>query len=135
VKVVLDTNVVVSGIFFAGPPYEILNSWRRGSFKLLLSEAIFDEYQRVATNLRRKYSGVNISAFLRLLALGALWVDAPELGVQVSEDPDDDKFIACALAGNAKVIVSGDRHLINISSHKGVTILTPRVFVETLFKK
>lgn len=129
-RVVLDTNVVISGIFFSGPPYQVLNSWRHGSFQLVLSGAIFDEYERVARELHKQFPGVDTSGVLRLLALGSLWVDAPELGEQVSEDPEDDKFLACALAAAARIIVSGDKHLLRVSGYKGVQVVKPKVFLE-----
>ena len=60
---------------------------------------------------------------------------APQLANQVCEDPDDDKFLACALAGDIKTIISGDRHLLKLSGYSGINIITPRVFVETFLKK
>ena len=59
-KVVLDTNVVISGIFFSGPPREILHSWSRGKIQLLLTPEIFEEYQRVAAELNQKYPSIEI---------------------------------------------------------------------------
>ncbi len=46
-KVVMDTNVFVSGVFFSGPPYRILNAWQSGEFELVISREILDEYRRV----------------------------------------------------------------------------------------
>jgi len=54
-----------------------------------------------------------------------------QLSEPVCEDPDDDMFIACAIASKSKVIVSGDKHLLNIKSFGGITILKPREFVDT----
>lgn len=112
-KIVLDTNVFISGIFFSGPPYQILKAWRNGKVDNVLSEEIFAEYQRVALELSRQMKGVDITKFLDLIAVNALWVEAPHLPFTVTEGPDDDKFIACALASNTKIIVSGDRHLLS----------------------
>ena len=67
-KVVLDTNVLVSGIFFSGPPGEILKAWQAGRFQLLLSPAILLEYQRVGEELAARFQGVDISSVLGVLA-------------------------------------------------------------------
>lgn len=133
-KIVLDTNVFISGIFFSGPPYLILEAWRREKFDIVLSQKIFNEYQRIATELSIKFKGVDISVFLDLLAVNAIWVYAPDIPFTVSSDSDDDKFISCALASKTKVIVSGDKHLLDISGFKGIEVLTPRTFVERFIK-
>jgi putative PIN family toxin of toxin-antitoxin system len=61
VKIILDTNVFISGIFFSGPPYQILDAWRDGKVDIVLSEEIFAEYQRVAKELSRQFKEVDIS--------------------------------------------------------------------------
>jgi predicted nucleic acid-binding protein len=60
-------------------------------------------------------------------------VTAPPLPEQVCEDPDDDKFLACALAGRNKVIVSGDKHMLDVSGYQKIEVLKPRKFVITAF--
>jgi putative PIN family toxin of toxin-antitoxin system len=134
VKIVLDTNVFISGVFFGGPPYQILDAWRHWKIEIVLSQDIFDEYQRIATELSRQFKGIDISVFLDLLTVKAIWVFAPRIPFSVSTDPDDDKFISCALASRTKVIVSGDKHLLNISGFRGVEVLTPRSFLEMYIK-
>lgn len=134
-KIVLDTNVFISGIFFSGPPYQILKAWRNGKVDIVLSEDIFAEYQRVAFELSRQKKGVDITRFLDLIAVNALWVEAPQLPFPVTEDPDDDKFIACALASNTNIIVSGDRHLLSVSGYKGIEVIRPSSFIDLLLKR
>ncbi len=133
-KIVFDTNVFISGVFFGGPPYQILDAWRHGTIDIVLSQEIFDEYQRIATELSRRFKEVDISTFLDLLAVNAIWVYAPKLPFSVSTDPDDDKFISCALASRTKLIVSGDKHLLDVSGFRGVEVLTPRAFIEKYIK-
>jgi len=135
VKIVLDTNVFISGVFFGGPPYQILDAWRQGKFDIVLSEEIFDEYQRIATELSRQFKEVDISTFLDLLAVNAIWVYAPQIPFSVSTDSDDDKFISCALASRTKLIVSGDKHLLDVSGFRGVAVLKPRAFIDTHIRK
>jgi putative PIN family toxin of toxin-antitoxin system len=119
---------LVSGVFFGGPPYEILNAWRHGRVSLVLSAEILDEYQRVGHRLAAKFPGVDIGPILALLAVHAEFVSAPPLVETVCEDPTDDKFFACALAASCKIIVSGDRHLHKVSGYGGVDVVRPREF-------
>ncbi len=66
-RIVLDTNVLVSGVFFSGPPFEILNAWRNNKVKLVVSAEIMNEYRRVGQRLAGKYPGVEIGPFLAWL--------------------------------------------------------------------
>lgn len=129
-RVVIDTNVFVSGVFFGGVPGRILEAWRDGTLTLLVSVAILDEYYRVGRLLAARYEGVHLEPFLALVAVTAEVVDAPDLAEAVCQDPDDDKFLACALAGSASVVVSGDKGLRKASGWNGIEILTPRAFAE-----
>jgi putative PIN family toxin of toxin-antitoxin system len=134
VKVVLDTNVVVSGIFFSGPPREILHSWIRGKIQLLITPEIFEEYQRVAAELNRKYPSIEIRRILELILVGSEVVVAAALPRPICVDHNDDKFFDCAAAGRASIIVSGDKHLLNASGSHGITVVTPRYFKERYLK-
>ena len=134
-KIVLDTNVFISGIFFAGPPYEILKAWHEGRIQILISEEIIEEYRRVGEFLSKKFPGIEFAPSLQLFAIHAEFVRPKKLTAQVCEDPDDNKFLECAIAGNSNLIVSGDSHLLKISGHKGIMIVTPRNFVDNYLKK
>jgi putative PIN family toxin of toxin-antitoxin system len=134
VKVVLDTNVVVSGIFFSGPPREILQSWSRGKIQLLITSEIFEEYQRVAAELNQEYPSIEIRQMLELILVGSELVVAAPLPRPICNDPDDDKFFDCAAAGGVPIIVSGDRHLLKASGAHGITVVTPRYFKERYLK-
>ena len=99
-KVILDTNVFVAGVFFAGPPYAILNAWRRGRLQLVVSAAILEEYRRVGDQLGQEFPAVDAQPSFDLLAVHAQVIEAPPLPAQVCSDPDDDKFLSCAVASN-----------------------------------
>lgn len=129
-RIVLDTNVFVSAVFFGGIPGRILGAWRDGRVQLVLSAAILDEYQRVGQELSAQYSGVNLEPFLGLLTVEAEIVEVPALPSPVAADPDDDKFLACASAAGAIVIVSGDRDLLDEDGWQGLRILRPRQFAD-----
>ena len=128
-RIILDTNVLVSGIFFSGPPFRILKAWRDNKLQLVVSTDILGEYQRVAVILGEKYSQVDIHPVLDLLTVNSDIVTAPPLPEPVSVDPDDDKFIACALAADTKLIVSGDMHLLDVDGYQDIRVLKPRRFV------
>ncbi len=135
-KIILDTNVLISGIFFGGSPYQILEAWRNRKLDIVLSEDIFTEYQRVSLELSKQIKEVDISMFLDLLTVHAMWIDAPQLPVSVSTDPDDDKFLAYALASRSKIVVSGDKHLLDVSGYRSIEVVKPALFIELyLIKK
>jgi putative PIN family toxin of toxin-antitoxin system len=114
VKIVLDTNVLMSGMFFTGSPYEILRAWRDGRIHLVISTDILNEYQRVAEELARQFPDVDVSRILDLLTVSAQIIQAPPLPEPVCSDPEDDKFLACAVAGSAKYVVAGDKQLLKV---------------------
>ena len=119
-RVVLDTNILVSGIFFGGPPFRILQAWRDGKVRLAVTESILEEYGRVGERLGRQFPGIDVIPFMQLLA--------------VSADLYDDKFIACALASGSRIIVSGDKGLLIVSGYRGIQVLSPRAFVDQFLK-
>ena len=129
-RVVVDTNVFITGVFFTGPPHKILDAWRQARVELLLSTQILEEYQKTGDVLAKAYPGIDLDPWLRLVASRGRLVDAPPLAEQICEDPDDDKFLACAIAGRSKAVVSGDRALLKASGYKGVAVLTPRQFLD-----
>lgn len=130
-RVIVDTNVFISGIFFTGPPFRILQAWREGILQLVISPEILDEVQRVAEELALQFPVIDWKPIIDFVTVNAKMVPDTDLGEPVCKDPDDDKFIACALASKSNLIVSGDKHLLMMSGFKGVQILKPREFVET----
>lgn len=130
-KVVIDTNVFISGVFFSGPPYQILTAWKDGRIRLALTAEIFDEYERVGKELAERHLEVDIKPMLSLLIVHADFYPPVRLARQVCEDPDDDKFLECALACGSKHIVSGDKHLLKCSGFGGIAVITPRNFVDS----
>ena len=127
-KVVVDTNVVISGVFFGGMPSRVLEAWRDGKFDLVVSPEVLEEYRRVGEELTARFPGVSLAPFLALLVMNAEIVEAPGLSDQVSRDRDDDKFIACALAANCQTIISGDKDLLE----EGLKVVAPREFLESV---
>jgi len=131
-KVVVDTNVVISGVFFGGMPSRVLEAWRDGEFDLVVSPEVLEEYRRVGEELTARFPGVSLAPFLALLVMNAEIVEAPGLSDQVSRDRDDDKFIACALAANCRTIISGDKDLLEVTGCQGLKVVAPREFLESV---
>ena len=130
-KAVLDTNVVISGIFFGGVPRAVLEAWAEGKFELCLSPLIFDEYVRTCDRLAESHPGLEYLEILAtLIGNGTLVPDSAEMP-EATADPDDDKFMACARHCGA-VVVSGDRHLIDADGWEGVEVLSPRDLLNRL---
>jgi putative PIN family toxin of toxin-antitoxin system len=129
-RIVLDTNVLMSGIFFSGPPYRILQAWRDEKVQLAVCLEILAEYRQVAIRLSEKYRGIDISPLLDLLAIHSHIVRAAPLAGPICDDPDDDIFLVCAVAARTRTIVSGDRHLLAVSGWAGVQVLRPKAFVD-----
>lgn len=131
-KVVVDTNVHVSGVFFGGMPSRILEAWRDKRIDVVVSPDILEEYRRVGEHLETQFTDVSLAPFLALLVMNAEIIEPPDLLEQVSRDSDDDKFIACALAGGCHVIISGDKDILSISGYRGVKVVAPREFLESV---
>lgn len=129
-RVVLDTNVFIPGVFFSGPPFEILKAWLDKRIQIIISSEILQEYKRVGEELMHRYPEIEIAPILKSFSKKATSVSAPRLSHPVCVDPDDDKFLACAAAGNAELIISGDRHLLDINEFQGIKIVKPRKFVD-----
>ena len=129
-KIVLDTNVFISGIFFSGPPAQILRAWKDRKIQIVLSKEILDEYQRVGEELSKKFPSIDIEPIIELLTIYGEVVETEGISVTICEDPDDNMFIECAIASSSKIIVSGDKHLLKISGYQGIESVKPRDFVE-----
>lgn len=132
-RVVLDTNVVMSGLFFGGLPSRILEAWNRGGFEWVVSIAVLAEYRRVGLELGARYPARRavVDAFLAAVEARAAVVAAAPLRDPVTSDPDDDMLFALALAARARVIVSGDRHVRAHDGWRRIAVHTPRSFVDT----
>lgn len=133
-RVVLDTNVLISGIFFGGYPHRILKAWRDDEIELLASPDILREYQRVLNALAKQHKAIEVEPWLDFLTIHLRIELCPKISVQVCEDLDDDMFVECALFSGSKVIVSGDKHLLDVTGFNDLDILKPRAFVDKYLK-
>lgn len=133
--IVLDTNVFVSALFWSGPPRKILDAWGEQKIQLILSTEIMQEYTRVAYALAHKRNlteDAHVAIVLEMVAIYGKFVSPIMLDRAISRDPDDDKFIACAIGADCTLIVSGDKDLLDISGAAGIDVITPGEFVKSI---
>ena len=134
-KAVIDTNVFVAAIFWRGSARECLVRFARREFEAVVSEAILREYAETAWELKIEENlPQNPQPWLNWFQNRATIFDPVALSEPVSADPDDDKFIECALAARAGYIVSRDRHLLQLEKPFGIEVLEDRKFL-TLLKQ
>ena len=131
-RVVIDTNVFVSS-FFGGRPREVIGLWMEGRITLCLCTGIVDEYIAVLSRMGLGPGG-GLDELMEWIASGRniAFIDSPPPVRVVEADPDDDKFLACALALDAKYLVSGARHLLDLGTYRGVRIVNPATFLTLL---
>jgi putative PIN family toxin of toxin-antitoxin system len=129
-KVILDTDALVSALLFGGEPGRLVSLWEKGRVVPLVSREVLLEYVRVLGYPKFSLSAEDIQALIEEHVLPfAEMVSVPRTPRIVREDPGDDKFLALAAAGRADFLISGDIHLLNLERHHGVEILTPRNFL------
>ena len=135
-RVVLDTNVIISGLISPkGPPAGILKALKAGEFVLVTSQEINEEVLEVMDRprLRDKYGLAEHMFDIAFI----LWEQAEVISdlpvVRVSKDPDDNKFLAASLGGLAHYLVTGDKKdLLSLGEHKGIQIVNPESFLSVL---
>jgi len=129
IRIVLDTNVIVSALVFGGVHRAILELAEAGQCELFYSEAIQNEVRRVLAE-KFAWPPATLQEVLAVVwTMGDLVV--PRIAVRaVRDDPDDDRILECALAANASFLVSGDRHLLALRTYQSISIVTPRQFLE-----
>ena len=132
-RIVIDTNVVVSAIFFGGRPAELLRMVLRHEISAVATDEIVDEYQATVNCLLDKYDGRRLQLSI-VPIFSAMEIIPAASRVEICRDPDDNKFISCAMDGHCYYIVSGDKDLLALERYANVRIITVAGFLE-LFPK
>ncbi len=126
--IVLDTNTfIAAGWRVNAHARRVFAGVARRRFRLAVTTAMLEEYRGVSG--RPQFAGKNYAGLLSWVEKYALVVDPAPLGKRVCRDPNDDMFIACALAADAKCVVSSDQDLLDLAKLFGVEILTPAEFI------
>ncbi len=136
-NVVLDANVYVSALISpTGPPAQIIQHWENDQFEVIISPAIIDELARVLEypHLVDRYQQIkqHQAAFLAMLQETAIMVQPTQTLSVVQADESDNRYLECALAGQAQYLITGDPHLLQIESYQGLAILKPVTFLTLL---
>lgn len=132
-RTVLDTNAIVSGIGWSGPPRFILDAAIREQFTWLMSQDLLDEVRRVLAYPKlRSLPQQLVQEVLALIPLVASMVEPEQRLKVVQRDPMDNIVLECAVAGEAASIVTGDEDLLGLHSFRSITICTPATFQSIL---
>jgi uncharacterized protein len=132
VRIVVDTNVYVSGLLWTGLPHDPLSAAETGHLTLVTTPAIIEEDREVlvrpkfAARIRTLTTSVDelLESFLGIVRI----IQEPKVVRVVRADPDDDKFIACAVSARVRWVISGDTHLLTLQRYKSIRIVTPQQF-------
>ncbi len=129
-RIVLNTNVLISAILFGDPPRDVLKLVISGTVGCSLSLAILDELRNVLQRPKFKFSSEQSFNVMEELH-SACDIINPMVKINViTEDPDDNKILECAVEAKSTFIVSGDRHLLDLVEFRGIKILTPTAYIK-----
>jgi putative PIN family toxin of toxin-antitoxin system len=136
IRAVIDTNVYISGTFWVGVPKALINEAKLGKFKVIISDAILREIERVLSMKTGNFrlSKTEVSRIKNDI-LEYAEVAKPENRLFVCSDESDNKVLECAAAGDADYIITGDSDLLVLNAYKGIKIFKPRAFEEALENK
>jgi putative PIN family toxin of toxin-antitoxin system len=127
VRAVLDTNVVASGLLWGGAPRQLLQAAREKKLHLYTSTPLLLELTDILGRVKFAHkiaaAQLSVDQLVERYALLTTVVHPAAIPPTILEDPDDDHVLACALAAKAEIIVSGDRHLLDLKEHRGVRIV------------
>lgn len=128
----LDTNVLISGIFWKGVPGRVLDSWVGGEFDVVASNAVMTEYQRVLREMGTKIDQTLVDEWSRTLVEKSILIISIVPRKRWSRDIHDDKFVQCALSGRVGYLVTGDKDLLDLDEIFPFEIVKPKEFLNCL---
>ena len=129
-KVVLDTNVLISALGWSGPPSDCWDLVIEEKILNFISKPIIEELIEVMDYPKFKFSESEKEQFIEVLISYSILVE-PEKNLDViDEDPDDNKFLECSLKAEVDYIISGDQHVLDLERYEGIKIVDPKEFIE-----
>lgn len=130
----MDTNVIISALFWKGAPYEVVRSGIKGEFQMITSESILKETRdKLADKFKVPLSETN--ELIKIILANSFMVLPLHKIDAIKIDPSDNKILECAVFGGANFIVSGDKHLLDLRQYGNIKIITPQNFLGILNKK
>ena len=130
--VTVDTNVLVFGVFFGGIPGKIVTAAREGVLTLAMTPPLLSELRQVLSRTKFGFDPDAVELLMADMEACATIVYPRKLHQVVARDPDDDAVVDCAVTSGSLYIVSGDSHLSDMGMVEGITVVTPRRFVDLL---
>ncbi len=136
-RVVLDTNVLVSGTFWKGDSEKIVDKVENKEVELISSKELIEEYEEVINREeimdKTQNKDLILNESVQKVINDSTIVEPTKKFDVVKEDPKDNKIVECAVEGNADYIISQDNHLLNLKEFNGIKILTPEEFLGVLY--
>ena len=129
-KIVLDTNIFISGIFWSGDSEKILYDWGNEKYELVMSTEIIREIIETLMDFKIQLPINMLLLWISILSMKSKIVEPIQKIDIVKDDADDNKFIEAAVEGKADYVVTQDNHLLKIKEFEGIKILTPKEFLE-----
>ncbi len=133
-RAVLDTNVLISSVISTGVPHDIVVAGFNGEYQIIVSVPTLQEFRDTLLKYPDRFhlDQDEVQQEVETIRYFAEFVD-PDVDISaVADDPDDDKFLEAAVAGDVDHLVSGDTHLLDLDTFRGIDIITPRMFYERL---
>ncbi|MFC7076159.1 putative toxin-antitoxin system toxin component, PIN family [Haloarcula halophila] len=133
-KAVLDTNVLISGVIATGVPHDLMTAGFKDDYQIIVSVETLTEFRETLLKYPDRFhlDPEEVQKEVETVRYFADFVD-PDVEISaVEDDPDDDKFLEAAVAGNVDYVVSGDKHLLGLETFRGIEIVEPRTFYERL---
>lgn len=133
-KAVLDTNVLISSVIATGVPHSIVVDGFKGQYTIIVSVETLTEFRETLLKYPDRFhlDQEEVQEEVETIRYFAEFVDPSQDFTAVEEDPDDNKFLEAAVAGNVDYIVSGDSHLLELESFQNIEIVEPRTFHDIL---
>lgn len=134
-RVVLDTNVLISGTLWSGIPSDILEKCRLRCIDLIISTEILSELEETLRYEKKfKQTEESIKKNINEIAGISMIVEPKERLFVIEKDVDDNVVLECALAGDSDYIITGDKHLLELKEYGKIKVVTPREFIEILYE-
>ena len=133
-KAVLDTNVLISSVIATGVPHDVVVKGFSGEYQIVVSVATLTEFRETLLKYPDRF-GMDegeVQREVETIRYFAEFVEPDAEIAAVEDDSDDDKFLEAAVAGNVDYVISGDQHLLDLGSFRGIEIVDPRTFYEQL---
>jgi len=133
-RAVLDTNVLISGVIATGVPHKLLVKGFNHEYQIVVSVETLTEFRNTLLKYPERFhmDKTEIQEEVETIRYFAEFVAPNEDITAVEDDPDDDKFLEAAVAGDVDYLVSGDGHLLSLDSFRGIEIVEPRTFYDRL---